>query len=34
VSANRYHNEVLLTEPEGIDSELLGWASEAYELTS
>lgn len=33
VSANRWHNEVILRDPEQIDSELLGWIREGYALT-
>jgi hypothetical protein len=33
VSANRFHNELLLTSPADIDAELLSWLSEAYDLS-
>ena len=33
VSANRWHNEVLLADPSEIDTELLGWVARAYTLT-
>lgn len=34
VSANRWHNEVIVAEPSGIDGELLDWIREAYALTA
>lgn len=34
VSANRFHNELLLTSPSDIDAELLSWLREAYELSA
>lgn len=33
VSANRYHNEVLLTSAGDIDDELTDWINQAYTLT-
>lgn len=33
VSANRWHNEILLTAPSEIDAELLGWLRGAYDLS-
>jgi hypothetical protein len=33
VSANRYHNELVIGSTEDIDSELLGWVNSAYGLT-
>ncbi len=32
VSANRWHNEMLLSAPSEIDAEVLGWLREGYEL--
>jgi hypothetical protein len=32
VSANRYHNELLIESPEGLDAELAGWLAEAHAL--
>ena len=32
VSANRFHNELLLESPEALDEELLGWIRDAAEL--
>lgn len=32
VSKNRYHNEVRLTAVSDVDSELVGWLHEAYDL--
>jgi hypothetical protein len=32
VSKNRYHNEVKLFAPDQIDTELVGWLTEAYAL--
>lgn len=34
VSANRYHNEMLLTEAADLDEQLRGWLADAAELTS
>jgi hypothetical protein len=34
VSANRWHNEVILLDPAGIDEELLAWIREGYDLTA
>ena len=34
VSANRYHNEVVISSAEELDSELVGWLKEAYALTA
>jgi hypothetical protein len=34
VSANRYHQEVKLSNPSEVDSELLGWLKQAYELSA
>jgi hypothetical protein len=31
-SANRFHNEVLLTSADNLDDELLGWLRGAYDL--
>jgi hypothetical protein len=33
VSANRFHNELLLTGPDDVDAELEGWITEAYAST-
>ena len=33
VSANRWHNEVLLGEPSEIDSEVVAWLRQAYDLS-
>jgi hypothetical protein len=33
VSANRWHNEVILTDPSEIDTELLTWIREGYAHT-
>ena len=32
VSKNRYHNEVKLSTPDEIDTELVGWLKDAYAL--
>lgn len=32
VSANRYHNELLIDSPEALDTELAGWLAEAHAL--
>ena len=34
VSANRWHNEMLLSDPGEVDPELLGWLGEAYALSA
>lgn len=34
VSARRFHHEVKLTSPADIDSELIGWLTEAYKLSA
>ncbi|HLZ76039.1 DUF5655 domain-containing protein [Phenylobacterium sp.] len=34
VSANRWHNEMLLSAPAEIDAEVLGWLREAYALSA
>ncbi|MCU1518761.1 MAG: hypothetical protein JWQ75_3482 [Pseudarthrobacter sp.] len=34
VSANRWHNEVILKDPSEIDAELLAWIREAYAHTA
>lgn len=34
VSSNRYHQEVRLTDPAEVDTELLGWLQQAYELSA
>ena len=34
VSANRWHNELLVTSPADLDRELLGWLAEAYALSA
>ncbi len=34
VSANRWHNEMLLSAPSNIDGEVLGWLGEAYALSA
>jgi hypothetical protein len=33
VSANRWHNEMLLNGPAEVDTEVLGWLRQAYELS-
>jgi hypothetical protein len=33
VSANRWHNEMLIAAPSEIDAEVLGWLSEGYGLS-
>jgi hypothetical protein len=33
VSANRWHNEILLRDPEQVDAELIMWIREGYALT-
>ena len=32
VSKSRFHNEMKLASPEGVDEELLGWLKDAYAL--
>jgi hypothetical protein len=34
VSANRWHNEVIVLDPTGVDAELFAWIQEAYDLTA
>jgi hypothetical protein len=34
VSANRWHNEIILLDPAEIDDKLLAWIREAYDLTA
>lgn len=34
VSRNRAHNELLLTSPNDVDAELLGWLADSYALAS
>ncbi len=34
VSANRFHNELLLASPEEVDRELIGWLRAAYALSA
>ena len=34
VSSNRYHQEAKLTDPAEVDTELLGWLRQAYELSA
>ena len=33
VSANRYHNEMMIGSPADVDSEVVGWLRSAYELS-
>lgn len=33
VSAKRYHNEMLIDTPAGVDSEVVGWLQSAYALS-
>ncbi|MEO8115538.1 MAG: DUF5655 domain-containing protein [Phenylobacterium sp.] len=33
VSANRWHNEMLLSAPDDLDGEVLGWLRAAYDLS-
>jgi hypothetical protein len=33
VSANRYHNEVVVASADELDGELMGWVRGAYRLT-
>lgn len=34
VSANRWHNELILKDPSELDAELLSWIREGYDLTA
>lgn len=34
VSANRWHNEIILLDPAAVDSELLQWIREGHDLTA
>lgn len=34
VSANRFHNEMLLTSPADVDAELTGWLRNAYDISA
>ena len=34
VSANRFHNEMLIDSPAGVDGEIVGWLKTAYLLSS
>ena len=34
VSANRFHNEIVLSSPEELDDELKNWLKQAYSLVS
>jgi uncharacterized protein DUF5655 len=34
VSANRWHNEIILRDPAELDAELFTWIREAYDLTA
>jgi hypothetical protein len=34
VSANRYHNEIIVTSVQDLDTELLAWIEQAYALTA
>jgi hypothetical protein len=34
VSANRWHNEMLLSAPAEVDPEVMGWLGEAYALSA
>ncbi len=33
VSANRFHNELFITDPKEIDEDLLSWLRDAYQLS-
>ena len=33
VSANRYHNELLIASPSEVDAEVVGWLKEAHALS-
>ena len=34
VSANRWHNEMLLSAPSEVDAEVLGWLRQGYDLSA
>ena len=34
VSANRFHNEMLLESPKDVDAEVMGWLKDAYALST
>lgn len=34
VSAQRYHQEIKLTNPAQVDEQLVGWLKQAYELSA
>lgn len=34
VSANRFHNEMLIASPKEVDTELIGWLKKAYALSA
>jgi hypothetical protein len=34
VSANRFHNEMLLESPKDVDAEVIGWLKAAYALSA
>jgi len=34
VSANRFHNEMLLQSPKDVDAEVIGWLKDAYALSA
>jgi hypothetical protein len=34
VSANRFHNEMLLKSPQEVDAEVIGWLKSAYSLSA
>ena len=34
VSANRFHNEMLLETPKDVDAEVIGWLQSAYALSA
>lgn len=34
VSKSRFHNEMIVASPEEVDSEVVGWLREAYQLSS
>jgi hypothetical protein len=34
LSANRFHNETIVTSTDDLDGELLGWLKSAYDLTT
>jgi hypothetical protein len=33
VSARRFHNELVIDAPDGVDAEVIGWLRSAYELS-